>query len=339
MSNPSKIIDESWQLRRKKRYREAELILHEALPHYHEGSYEHGLLKTNLAGVLLQQGNAEEARALALEVLEKMPTQTDALTVLGSAALKMNQTSEAVENLQKAYSRVPNPYRAGRLARALELDGQKERALALLKEALQKFPQNGYLLKQYAYLNKTVNPAPESDDSILKNFSEGDETSLSYAEYLKSRLQDLEPEEAARQLQKIIKVGKRKDNPHLHLAVGELWRKAGDDKEAVKWYRKALELDPGNSYTLSQQIFAYRRLGMKETAWPLLKNLVSQNPGDRPARAVFIKDARELGRNREAVEHLEEILKQSPGHKELYGAIRKLRAACIEKQEGTHENR
>lgn len=327
------VIDQSWQLRREKKLQEAELVLHEALAEYSAGSYEHILLMANLADVLLHQGNLAEARRLALVVLQKEPAQVTALTVLGVSALEQKEAAEAVENLSKAYARGPNAYRAGRLARALVLDGRTEQALDVLKEALQKNPVDSYLLRQYSHLKENTSAAPAREDELIAELSREEEAFLPYAEQMKSKLQNLEPAEAALQLQKIVKVGKRKENPHLYLLLGDLKRKAGLEAEALDAYRKARELDPENHLALSQLLYCYRRLGRKEEAWPLLKRLLYHKPGDQTAKASFVKDAAELGKIEEALNFFTELIAKYPHRKELYGVIRKLKLAETRREE------
>jgi tetratricopeptide (TPR) repeat protein len=328
------VIDQCWRLRREKKLQEAELVLHEALAQYCAGSYEHSQLTANLADVLLHQGNLDQARRLALAVLQKEPSQVTALTVLGAAALEQKEAAEAVENLSKAYARGPNAYRAGRLARALVLDGRAAQALDVLQEALQKNPGDSYLLKQYSHLKNKTSAASVREDELLSELSREEDAFLPYAEQLKIKLQQLEPAEAAQQLQKIVKVGKRKENPHLHLLLGDLRRKAGREAEAAEAYRTAWELDPENLLALSQLLYCYRRLGRKEEAWPLLKRLLYLRPGDQTAKASFLKDAAELGKTEEALHFFTELIARYPHHKELYGMIRKLKLVET-RQEGS----
>lgn len=319
-------VDTSWRLRREKRFHEAELVLHEALENCAGGTYRQNTLRANLADVLLRQGRTDEAKTLALEVLAKEPGQVTALTVLGAAALKKKEYAEAAENLCKANERIPNPYRAGRLAYALEMDGQIEKALSVLEEALRNHPADGYLLKQYGNLKRKAGVIPnniEEKPVSLTPTSEDDDP-FAYAERMRLRLQESAPEEAVRQLEKIIKVGRRKNNPHLHLLLGDLRRGAGNEPAATGAYRRALELAPENIYALSHLLFSLRRLGEKEEAWPLLKQLLTADPGNRAAKAAFLKDAVELRKIEEAVTFLEELLREFPQHKEFYGLLKKL---------------
>jgi len=328
------VLDQSWQLRREKKFSEAEMLIHEALEEQLSGSFEHNVLKANLADVQLRQGNTAAARDTALDVLEKMPSQATALTVVGMVALENRETAEAVETLQKAYDSAPNPFRAGRLARALELDGKVERAVTVLREALQKYPPDSYLLKQYNALQEKLNTnSDEAEQNRLFSGEVEEGNFIPYAEQMKAKLKNLEPSEAASQLQKIIKVGKRKENPHLHLLLGDLLRKADDENAALEAYLKARELDPNNLLALSHLLFTYRRLGKKEEAWPLLKLLLDHRPDDKTAKASLLKDAVELGREEEAVGFFEELLKKYPHRRELYGAVRKLKKAAENKQE------
>lgn len=330
------VINRCWQLRREKRFAEAELLLHDALDNFPANSFAHRVVKANLAEVLLQRQNRTEAREMALEILAEDPDQAVALSVLGMVALEEKQYSEAAENLQKAYSLVPSGYRAGRLARAYELDGKTEKALAILNEALHRNPRDGYLLRQYNNLRVKAgnisNVAHKEDPPVLSASGKIDEEDyLPYAEQIKIKLQKLEPAEAAEELKKLIRVGDRGENPHLHLLLGNLLREAGNEEAAMEAYRQARELDPRNILALSQFLYSLRRLGRREEAWPLLKLLLFHHPGDVTAKSSLIKDAVDLGKEKETLLFFEELIQKYPERKELYGTIRKLQNAAAGK--------
>jgi len=332
------IIDKCWQLRRAKRFTEAELLLQENLENFTAGSFAHRVLKANLADVLLQQGDKKAAHETALQVLAEDPDQAIALTVIGLIELDQKQYSEAIENLKKAFELVPGGYRAGRLARAYELTGDLEKALSVLNEALKHNPRDGFLLRQHNKLKQkaAVKMPLEGDQGQSEppavNIPE-EKDHFPYAEQMRARLQGLEPSEAAAQLQKAIKVGERKLNPYLYLLLGDLHREAGYEEEAVKAYRQAYELDTQNTQALSQYLFALRRSGRKKEAWPLLKELLDRRPDDVTAKSSLLKDAGELNKEKEAAAFFEELLEKYPDRKELFGAIRKMQKA-IEHKEG-----
>lgn len=336
--NYKSIIDKCWQLRRAKRFAEAEMLLQESLEHSSPDSFSHVILKANLADVLLQRGDKKAAHETALEVLAKDPDQAVALTVVGMLALDKKQYDEAVENLKRAFELVPNGYRAGRLTRAYELAGDLERALAVLRQALEQNPRDGFLLRQYNKLEQKA--AQESPQAEKKGPLESPAAAIPdekdhfpYAEQMRAKLKGLEPSEAAAQLQKLIKVGERKLNPYLYLLLGDLYREAKDEERAVEAYRQAYELDSQNLQALSQYLFALRRTGLNEEAWPLLKELLFRRPDDITAKSSLIKDARDLNKEEETALFFEELLEKYPERKELFGAIRKLRRA-IEQKEG-----
>ena len=332
------IIDKCWQLRRAKRFTEAELLLQENLANFTAGSFAHRILKANLADVLLQRGDKKAAHETALQVLAEDPTQAIALTVMGLIALDRKQYSEAIENLKKAFEIVPGGYRAGRLARAYELAGDLEKALSVLSKALEHNPRDGFLLRQYNKLKQkaTVETNLEEDQGQSKPPAASipeEKDHFPYAEQMRAKLQGLEPSEAAAQLQKAIKVGERKLNPYLYLLLGDLHREAGSKEMAVKAYRQAYELDTQNTQALSQYLFALRRSDLKKEAWPLLKELLHQRPDDVSAKSSLLKDAGELNKEKEAAAFLEELLEKYPERKELFGAIKKMQKA-IENKEG-----
>ncbi len=353
------VVKECWELRRGGRLREAELKLYEALEDYPGND----LLEANLADVLLRQGDTYKARDIALRVLERNPRQIMALTVLGEAALKQGEAEEALENLNRAYELSPSSYRAGRLAAACKFAGREEQALQILKSALQEAPEDKYLQKQYTLLKESLKKqgthpstfeSPEGEyeqdehegypgepdpfprvspgDKEVKTWRSDteqetflkDETSFAYAQHIKEQLKHLEPEKAAVELKKLIKVGSRKENPHLQVLLGELLRHVQYDWEAAEAYKKARELNPEDKFALTQETYCYRRLGKKEDAWPLLKTLLYRSPQDKVARSVFLKDAEELNRVDEAVEFVSQLLDKYPHRGELYGLIKKL---------------
>ncbi len=333
-----KAFAESWRLRREKRFREAELVLHEALAQFGPGNRgrAYNRLEAALAEVLLRQGKSEEASETALAVLARDPAEVIALTVLGETAMQCGQPAAAVENLMRAYECSPSSYRAGRLARALEENDQLEKALAVLREALKQCPTDSYLLRHCSRLReKAPAGSPSSGAPAAQPPRAGaeEEAGMTYALHLKARLDQLEPAQAAAQLEKMIKVGRRRKNPHLHALLGDLERRAGRETEAIAAYQEVLALDPGNLYALAQLLYCYRRLGQKEKAWPLFKLLLAEKPGDRAAKASFVKDAVELDRIEEALIFFDELIHRYPHHKELYGVIRRLRKIAASREE------
>ncbi|GEM_PF-893257 len=347
------IVKESWKLRRAKQLKEAELKLYEALEKYPENPF----LEANLADIYLRQGRLSDARDTSFQALEKNSRQAMALTVLGEIALQEKNAAEAVENLKQAYAITPHPYRGGRLARAYELAGDKGKALAVLQHALEDNPGDTYLRRQYNRLQKELAadgsqeqpatgaptpgrshsaPAISTGETSAAPAGQGrspgkeaageeeDDTSPAYAEKLREQLSSLEPGRAAAQLEKISRIGRRMENPHLQTLLGDFFRLAGNDEKAAQAYKKARELDPEQQFAASQEAFCYRRLGNNEAAWPLLKRVLEKTPGDKPALSSLIKDAGELGRLQEAIDFLAELVNQHPQHKELYGYIKKL---------------
>lgn len=301
------------------------MFLRESLQQFPPGSKEAAQVKALLAETLLRQGNIKEAKKEALEVLDQFPEQVAALTVVGLVSLEKGEVDEAIENLAKAYRLKPNAFLAGRLSRAHQMAGEENKALEILQRALEKNPRDEYLFRQYTSLKKKLGRTPLEESELLSRFSEEDETSLAYAEQLRERLEEMVPQKAVLQLKKIIKVGKRKNNPHLYILLGDLYRKAKDEKQAAEAYRVARELNPKDAYALAHEAFSLRRMGEIEKAWPLLKTLVSMQPDHDAGKSALVKDAAELGRVEEAIEFFEELLLNFPQHKELYGYIKRLK--------------
>ena len=107
----------------------------------------------NLAQVLSWAGKFEEARALALRVLERTPDDPDAHFLVAWGAEAMNESELAESHYREVMRFAPdNPQAPRRLARLLAVKGSLAEALTVCREAVARRPADPELRLQLASL-------------------------------------------------------------------------------------------------------------------------------------------------------------------------------------------
>jgi tetratricopeptide (TPR) repeat protein len=75
----------------------------------------------------------------------------------------------------------------------------------------------------------------------------------------------------------VVKKSPKKSRAYMNL--GKAYAVAGDDREALKYFGIALQLDPGNFKIYSNMGVSYNRIGMKKQAINYYKTAIRLNPG------------------------------------------------------------
>jgi predicted Zn-dependent protease len=95
------------------------------------------LVQNNLAWILSRLGQAEKALAHARAAVALAPESVDFLDTLGGILLRSGNPTDAVDPLDKAWQKGPDRLNIGfHLSQALAATGQKNEALALLRQLL-----------------------------------------------------------------------------------------------------------------------------------------------------------------------------------------------------------
>ncbi|MBB6122493.1 tetratricopeptide repeat protein [Sphingobium subterraneum] len=102
------------------------------------------------AQALYAKGDISGAKSLMLQALREDKNNPDALLLRGMMELRFRNTPKAIVDLQSVISDDPlNPAAYDSLAKAFAAQRRQWRSRQLYEEALQKMPQNLFLLKQY----------------------------------------------------------------------------------------------------------------------------------------------------------------------------------------------
>jgi len=310
-------LKQVWALRKEGRLEDAALLLVDALD---QG--KHPVLLSNLADVLLTRGHRQEAVRRAEEALQMDPRNDQAHAVLGRAAEAQGLFQQAAEHLKQALELNEREFYVVSLARILEKDGKVGEAIGIMQDWLEQHPEGLRVQKALSRLYSKTGKKERSEEVLALASSE--DPAL-YAERIKMRLADLKPEEAIRKLEPLLAVGSRRNNPHLHLLLGDLYRRVEMEEKALCAYREALNLRPDDPYILGQVVYSLRRCGRKEEAWPLLVDLVKRRPQDPVARRCLERDARVLNRVEEACKVVDGLCRSHPGIGELFGLRKRLK--------------
>jgi tetratricopeptide (TPR) repeat protein len=107
---------------------------------------------------------------------------------------------------------------------------------------------------------------------------------------------------------------------NMYAEIGDVWLSSGFYAEAIREYRRALELGPAFVDIRSKLAGALRDLGDREQAIQEYEEAVRQAPNYVPARLNLGLSLFAAGRRDEAVKHWMAVLEISPGNRnaELY---------------------
>jgi tetratricopeptide (TPR) repeat protein len=107
---------------------------------------------------------------------------------------------------------------------------------------------------------------------------------------------------------------------NLYAEIGDVWLSSGLYAEAVREYRRALELGPGFVDIRAKLAGALRDQGERDQAIAEYEEAVRQNPSYVPARLNLGLTLYAAGRKEEAVKQWRTVLESSPGNRsaELY---------------------
>jgi len=307
-------------LKRKGAYQEAEKELTEAL----EEQPDHPLLTASLADLYLRQDRLTETRVLAEAILSRDPQYPQALVVLGEVFFKENNLHEALQCFRQASQKDPSPYLNHRVIRTLREMKRYEEALEILDSLLVRDRENILFLKEKAL--------------ILNRMKQGDEALRLYERVKKLDPNDLfvrkeiyrlkglkRPDEKnIKELETVVNLPSRKDDPQLHGLLGQKLKDAGRLNEAAAEFHTAWQLDPNNFFFLKQEGYCHYHLKAYPEAIQALSHVFRKDPNDyiikKTLERMYVRTQDIDG----FISLLEEILKDHPRNVKLIGTLKKV---------------
>jgi tetratricopeptide (TPR) repeat protein len=237
--------------------------------------------KGQLAVLRLTQGQQEEAQKLVEEVLKENPKDMTALKLQGLIALSQKDGLKAVSNFRILTQDQPeNEENWLLLARAHQISNEKQLAKEAAKKALDLKPD---------YREARV---------------------FLYSIYLQDKEYD--------ELVKLIKEYLRADEKDMGnwSALGDVYVRKGDDKEARAAFQKMIDLEPKNPQGYIKMAMLARKNKQPEEAARYLKTALKQNP-NYPTLRLLLALYQEENQPKKALEAAQAAVAQSPKNAEL----------------------
>jgi tetratricopeptide (TPR) repeat protein len=195
------------------------------------------------AHAFLAQGKFAESKGVLEETLKINPNQRDAKYQLGFVLFKEGKLKEAETLFQQVYAQTPPDMRGllG-LTEVYSSQGQFDRALKLLDEAMQKYPKA--LMLNVAWGNIAVR-AGKTDEAIT--------------------------------MFRTVLAADQK-NFDIHMRLAEAYRKKGDLPQAIDAWKKAGELMPNHVAPILNRAMALDQVSRKSEAAPLYLQVLKTEP-------------------------------------------------------------
>lgn len=225
-----------------------------------------------LYGLEMSAGKHELALAHATAIQQAMPGKAVGYELAGSAHASLSQTKQAVQLYEKAYELQPNPRLAARLAQQYVLSGDAQRGLGLLRDWVQKQPDNLQVrlsLAGMALEQGLQDEAIEAYEAALER--NGDQLLA---------LNNLAWIYSTRGNNRAVVLGKRAyelapTQPEVIDTYGWTLVQSGDIKQGSEILKQAAELGPNNQDILYHLGFALHKQGNRAAAEEALKRAIA----------------------------------------------------------------
>lgn len=235
---------------------------------------------------LHQSGQLLEAQQCYRNVLQRFPKHADALFLLGTTYLQLNDPQQAVEWIEQA--RDINPHSASihlNLANALHALGKKGRAVDHFEKAIELDNSNAE-----AHFNLAI---------VLVSQNKYDEAALHY--------------------QKAIAINPKHIGAINNLSI--LLQQHGKHDEAIRHYQYLLSIQPDNvdaNYNIAN---SFQATNQYEIAVTHYKNAINYNANHWLAYHNMGKCLEKMGRHRDAIAAYEIAIALNPNYGETYYLI------------------
>lgn len=199
--------------------------------------------RLRLVRMLMELRQADVALVHLTHLRERLPTHSEVLLQRALALRQVGRIDEAAAALDDALEQNPNSAAALSERGAIALgEGQDQRAADLLERAVQADPgtvgTRNLLAQAYSRLGR-ADEAAQQEETVRKLTADSDRL----AELVRGPLHD------------------RPNDPGPPFEIAEIALRAGQVKEALRWYQLALKRDPNHAPTHTALANIYRQMG------------------------------------------------------------------------------
>jgi len=216
-------------------------------------------------------GDISKAIFLYSSCLEKNPNHAASMYELAALYLGQDDLSNAARLCNKAIEIEPgNTWYKILLVDIYTKAGNKEGLLEICKQLVQSEPNNAEYLYELAnayILDNNASSAIKIYDKIEQLIGINEEISLQ-----KQRIYVFQKktEEAVHEIEKLI-IEFPEEASHYNSIIAEMYMQQGKPDKAAEYYKKILEIDPGNPYVHISLSDYFRQKGDKQQALDELK--------------------------------------------------------------------
>ncbi len=192
-------------------------------------------------------GNPQRAIQILSECLQTDPNSTAALYELAAIQAENNDLTSATLLLEKAIKLNPkNKWYKLLLADILQQTRKYNQAAQIYNELLDKDPENlEYLFMKAALFASAgkVDEAIDAYNALEEKTGINEQISVSKQQLY---VQDKQIDKAFEEINKLISFDP--DEPKYYGLMADLYQNQGDSENALKYYKKIQEIDPGNGF-------------------------------------------------------------------------------------------
>jgi tetratricopeptide (TPR) repeat protein len=233
---------------------------------------------------LLALGKLQEVREQASNACQTYrrllaidPEHDEARLHLTALLLGLNQGKEALAHLEYLRPRLPdNPTVAVRLAQALALQGRGTDARAVVAECLARHPDHPAALAEQGRFSLEDGDTERAEECLARAIQLDPSESAPHYHYLLALNRNGKKAEVAKQQEAIhrmeedtqrirelldVQLQRTPNDPEVYYEVGLIALRAGRPKEALRWLRNALQVDPAHVPTHRALASYYYRTG------------------------------------------------------------------------------
>jgi tetratricopeptide (TPR) repeat protein len=276
-------------------------------------------LQSLLAEITRREGRADDAAAIAREVLGAYGPDPVAAGVLGKIQLEAGRPAEALPFLEDAYRLRPGAYAAEAVVDALVALKRHDAAQRVLTDALNRFPGIPRLLRRAVRLHEQAGRTGEAIEVLGELLRADPGNAWARRKEIELKSADRPAEDVGR----LLGIGSRGRDPNLRGLHAKKLRDAGDFAGAGREYAEAAKLAPENDYWRKQAGFAFARARLDEEAVRFLRPLFLTGPDDVYVRNALFAALKRRGGGEAVAAVIDEALAQHPDKGFLHGLQRK----------------
>ncbi|MFH0926801.1 MAG: tetratricopeptide repeat protein [bacterium] len=293
----------AFNLKREKKYQEAENILTKLLEEYPDNPR----IKRELADLMMKENRLENSLCLINDVLTSNPKDGEAMGIKGNIYYKEKRYPAAKEWLQGALREKDSIYSTQLLIKTMIRLNELDKALANTEKAIQKERENLYLLQLKAEILHLQDRTPEAIALYKYILEKKPGNKYIYKELIKLKTEKMDQKEASRELDALVKVSTYSKNEHLYTQQAESYKKQGNYKKAIEAYLKGLELAPDNLFIKKLIGFCCNKLQRYEEVIKFMKEPFLKEPKDYLVRSTLFSAYKKVDKREDLLKLIEEM--------------------------------